>query len=116
VLPGAGLGDEAGLAHPFGQQGLADGIVDLVAARVVEILTLEEHAGAAAVLGEPRGLGEQGRPADVVSLRSRSSSVKFGSTWDLRQVSSISSSAGISASGMNLPPNAPKYGPVSWLT
>src|SRR5699024_4691421 len=48
--------------------------------------------------------------------RSRSSSVKFGSTWDLRQVSSISSSAGISASGMNLPPNAPKYGPVSWLT
>src|SRR5699024_7028821 len=48
--------------------------------------------------------------------RSRSSSVKFGSTWDLRQISSISSSAGISASGMNLPPNAPKYGPVSWLT
>ncbi|SIJ69347.1 Uncharacterised protein [Mycobacteroides abscessus subsp. abscessus] len=36
-----------------------------------------------------------------------------GSTWDFRQVSSISSSAGMRASGMNLPPNAPKYGPVS---
>ena len=46
VLTGAGLGDDAGLAHALGEQGLAEHIVDLVAAGVVEVLSLEEDAAA----------------------------------------------------------------------
>lgn len=42
VLAGAGLGDDAGLAHAAGQQGLADGVVDLVRAGVVEVFALEQ--------------------------------------------------------------------------
>ena len=41
VLAGAGLGDDPPLAHPRGQQRLAQGIVDLVGAGVVEVLALE---------------------------------------------------------------------------
>ena len=41
VLPGAGFGDDAALAHPARQQRLPEGVVDLVGAGVVEILALE---------------------------------------------------------------------------
>ena len=41
VLAGAGLGDHPGLAHPPGQQGLAEHVVDLVRAGVVQVLALE---------------------------------------------------------------------------
>lgn len=41
VLPGPGLGDDALLPHPEGEQGLADGVVDLVSAGVVEVFPLE---------------------------------------------------------------------------
>ena len=40
VLTGAGLGNEAGLAHPFCQKGLADAVVDLMGAGMVQILSL----------------------------------------------------------------------------
>src|ERR1035437_5460076 len=50
VLTCAGLGDDARLAHLFGQQGLAERIVDLVRAGVVEVLTLEQDAGAPGML------------------------------------------------------------------
>ena len=40
VLAGAGLGDHAGLAHALDEQGLAERVVDLVRAGVVQILTL----------------------------------------------------------------------------
>ena len=46
VLAGAGLGDHAGLAHPLGEQRLAHHVADLVGAGVVEVLALEQHAGA----------------------------------------------------------------------
>ena len=46
VLAGTGLGDDARLAHPLRQQGLAEDVADLVRARVVEVLALEQHAGA----------------------------------------------------------------------
>ena len=42
VLPGAGLGDHPHLAHPPGEQALADRVVDLVRAGVAEVLALEE--------------------------------------------------------------------------
>jgi hypothetical protein len=47
VLARAGFGDHARLAHAPGQQRLADGVVDLVGAGVVEILALEIDLGAA---------------------------------------------------------------------
>ena len=47
VLAGAGLGDDAVLAEPPGQQRLAERVVDLVRARVVEVLALEVEAQAA---------------------------------------------------------------------
>jgi hypothetical protein len=66
VLARAGLGDDAGLAHPPGEQGLAQHVVDLVRAGVGQVLALEEDAPAARLGGEPRHLGDQGRPARVV--------------------------------------------------
>jgi hypothetical protein len=41
VLAGAGLGDDARLAHALGEQRLAERVVDLVRAGVVEVLALE---------------------------------------------------------------------------
>ena len=47
VLPGAGLGDDARLAHAPGEQRLAERVVDLVRAGVREIFALQENAPAA---------------------------------------------------------------------
>ena len=47
VLAGTGLGDDPALAHPLGEQGLAQHVADLVGARVVEVLALEQDPGAA---------------------------------------------------------------------
>lgn len=66
VLTGAGLGDDAGLAHALGEQRLTQHIVDLVRAGVVQVLALEEDPGATGVLGEAGHLGEGARPAGVV--------------------------------------------------
>ena len=44
VLAGAGLGDHPRLAHPLGEQRLADRVVDLVGAGVGEVLALEVDA------------------------------------------------------------------------
>ena len=67
VLAGAGLGDHPGLAHPLGQQRLAEHVADLVGAGVVEVLALEQDPGAADVLGEPVGVVEQARHAGVLA-------------------------------------------------
>ncbi len=63
---GAGLGDDARLAHALGQQDLAEHVVHLMRAGVIEVLALEIDLGAAEMRGQP--LGEvQGRgPADIV--------------------------------------------------
>ena len=66
VLAGAGLGDHPRLAHPLGEQHLADGVVHLVRAGVAEILALEPHARAD--LGrEARREVDRRRPAHVVA-------------------------------------------------
>ncbi len=65
VLSGARLGDDALLAHPPREQRLAEHVVDLVRARVREVLALEQHAHAEAVR-QPPALGDGRRPARVV--------------------------------------------------
>ena len=57
------------LAHPLGEQRLAEHVVDLVRAGVVEVLALEQDPRAAGVLGEPRHLGDRAGPAGVVALQ-----------------------------------------------
>ena len=47
MLAGAGLGDDALLAHAPREQDLAEHIVDLVRAGVVQLLALEIDLGAA---------------------------------------------------------------------
>ncbi len=64
MLAGAGLGDDARLAHALGEQGLADAVVHLVRAGVVQILALEVDLGAAADLGEALGVIDRRRTAD----------------------------------------------------
>ena len=66
VLARAGLGDDALLAHAAGEQDLAEHVVDLVRAGVVELLALEIDLGAAEVFGEPLGEIERARAADIV--------------------------------------------------
>src|SRR5207247_3296857 len=54
VLAGARLGDHALLLHARGEQGLAQHVVDLVCARMAEVLALEPDARPATVLGQAR--------------------------------------------------------------
>ena len=87
VLAGAGLGDDARLAHARGEQDLAQAVVDLVAAGVVELVALEVDLGAALaaeaqpreVLGQPLGEIERARAAGVVRVESVSSAWNVGS-------------------------------------
>ena len=69
VLARAGLGDDPGLAHPLREQRLAQHVVDLVRAGVVEVLALEQDARPARVLGEPARVGDGRGTAGVVALQ-----------------------------------------------
>src|SRR6185436_15452154 len=62
----ARLCDHARLAHPLCEQRLADRVVDLVRAGVVEVLALQPHIAANA-LGDPLREVERARTADVVA-------------------------------------------------
>ena len=66
VLAGARFGDDALLAHAAGEQDLAEHVVDLVRAGVVELVALEIDLGAAELLGQPLGEIERARAADIV--------------------------------------------------
>ncbi len=66
VLAGPGLGDHPGLAHPLGEQRLAEHVADLVGAGVVEVLALEQDPGAGE-LGQLGGVVEQARRAGVLA-------------------------------------------------
>ena len=66
VLAGAGFGDDARLAHFYGEQALADGVVDFVRAGVEEIFALEVDARAAEVLCQAFGELERRGAADEI--------------------------------------------------
>ena len=72
VLAGAGLGDDALLAHAHRQQDLAEHVVDLVRAGVVQLVALQVDLGAAEMLGQALGEIERARPADIVRAGSPS--------------------------------------------
>ena len=74
VLAGAGLGDDAALAHAPGEQDLADRVVDLVRAGVGELVALEVDARAAELGAEPLGeiqAGSAGRHSRRARRRAR---------------------------------------------
>ena len=66
VLAGPGLRDDTRLAQLLGEQRLTEHVVDLVRARVVQVLAFEEHAHATQVGCETRCLGQQRRTSGVV--------------------------------------------------
>ena len=63
VLAGTGFGDQPGLAHAAGHQGLADGVVDLVCTGMVEIFPLEVDLRPAQQLRPAPGVIDRAGPA-----------------------------------------------------
>ncbi|MGY4466062.1 hypothetical protein ACVWWK_001744 [Bradyrhizobium sp. LB9.1b] len=66
VLAGAGLGDDALLAHAPRQHDLAEHVVHLVGAGVVELFTLEVDFCAAEMFGQALGEIKRRGPADII--------------------------------------------------
>ena len=66
MLAGAGLRDQAALAHPAGQQSLAQGLVGLVGAPVEQVLPLEVEPRPGAG-GEVAAAIERGRAPGVMA-------------------------------------------------
>ena len=66
MLAGARLGDDPRLAHPPRQQHLAQRVVDLVGAGVVQVLALEVDLAPPQCCGEPLREVERRRPAHVL--------------------------------------------------
>jgi hypothetical protein len=65
VLPRARLRDHPALADALRQERLPQRVVDLVRAGMRQILAFEVDLRAARVAGQPPGMGQGGRPADV---------------------------------------------------
>ena len=66
VLPRPRLRDDPRLAHAPGQQHLPDAVVDLVRARVVQLVALEIDFRPAEMLCEPLGVVHRARPPDIM--------------------------------------------------
>ena len=98
VLPGAGLGDDARLAHALREQDLAERVVDLVRAGVAQVLALQVDARAAELARQALGEVERRRPADVVLELALELGRNAGSSRALSYGASSSSSARISVS------------------
>ena len=68
VLPGAGLGDDARLAHALCQQRLSHDVVELVGPAVRQVLPLQVDLGPAVLLREAPGEVQRGLPAAIVDV------------------------------------------------
>src|SRR4051812_32359670 len=66
VLARTGLGDDPPLAHASGDEDLAEHVVHLVGAGVVQLVALEVDLRAAEMLGQALGEVERARSADVM--------------------------------------------------
>ena len=66
MLAGAGFGNHAALAHPQGQQGLPERVVDFVGAGVIQIFALQINLCPADVLAQPLGMIQRRRSADIM--------------------------------------------------
>ena len=66
MLAGAGFGDHAGFTHAFGHQALADGIVDFVGTRVIQIFPLEIDLCSTDLLGQSGSECQAAWPAHVI--------------------------------------------------
>ena len=98
VLPRSGLGDDAPLAEPDGEERLADRVVDLVCPGVQQILALEQHSLAGR--REPRCLVERRRAAgEPRRAARRARRGTRGPPQASSQPRESSSSAGTSVSG-----------------
>ena len=65
MLTGSGFGNDALLPHPAGKQDLADGVVDLMRPRMVQVFPLQKNVGSIA-LREPWRLVKRARTAGIV--------------------------------------------------
>ena len=101
VLAGARLGDDPLLAEPPREHGLAEGVVQLVRARVEEILALQVDALAGR---EPRSAGQRRRPAGIVREQLVHLLAEASSACAACQPAVSSSRAGIRVSGTYRPP------------
>jgi len=66
VLAGASLRDHLLLAHEFGQQRLAQAVIDLVRAGVVQVFALQINLRTAELLGQPPRMEDRAWPTHVV--------------------------------------------------
>ena len=69
VLAGAGFGDDPFLPHLFGQQALAQGIVDLVGSGMVQIFPFQVDLGASQVFGHFFRIVQQAGPVGIVMVQ-----------------------------------------------
>ena len=105
VLAGAGLGDDPLLADALGEQRLAQHVVDLVRAGVVEVLALEQDARAAGVLAELRRRRSAATGGRCSRAAGRASSARNAGSACVAWNAAVSSSmAATSASGTKRPP------------
>ena len=109
VLPRAGLGDDALLAHVLSQEGLAKGVVDLVGAGVGQVLALQVDPRTAEVtgqvLGVVQGSGTTGVCVQQVGEAALEILVGLDADVGLPPARPPRTSE---FSGMNLPPKSPK--------
>ena len=78
MLTRAGFRDDARLAHADGEQDLPDAIVDLVRARVIELVTFEPDLRAAQRIGQPLCKIERGGAAHVMLEQIVELALEFG--------------------------------------
>jgi hypothetical protein len=98
VLARARLGDDAASAEPLREHGLADRVVDLVRARVREILALQPHVCIPRSAQSHR-VRERRRAPDPLRQLAREIALEGGVGQDLRTPRASRSSAGTSISG-----------------
>ena len=104
MLPGAGLGDDAPLAHVLRQQRLSQSVVDLVGSCVGKVLSLEVDASAAELSGQVAGEVQRRRPSRVVRVVVGEPVLEVLRLFEAAYSASSSSRAAISVSGTKRPP------------